>query len=318
MVGMRILFATDGSTGAGQALQLLASSLVPGGVESVEVISIVPRVSGEPDRGSDDVPQALLEQSRYNAAEQLVRRAAEALRAAGYEAVETVRTGHPAETIVTHAIASEPDLIVLGTRGLGGLRRRVVGSVSGKVARYAPTSVLVARTAGPIRSVILGYDASPDADEALELVAKLPLREGARVTVCSVYEAVRPISSGLAPTMVAQVHAAYHDSCRWAREAAEVMAANAEKRLLERGIAATHRTVHGPAHEQLGMVAKELSADLLVVGSRGLSAIQRFFLGSTSAVLVTQPPTSVVVARILGSPQKRDGHHAEPGPACDR
>lgn len=297
MAGMRILFATDGSAGADQALRLLTSSLVLGGVESVEVISIVPRASGERDRGSADVPQALLEESHYNAAEQLVRRAAEVLRAAGFEVVETVRTGHPAETIVTHAIAAEPDLIVLGTRGLSGLRRRVVGSVSGKVARYAPASVLVARTAGPIRSVLLGYDASPDADEALELVARLPLREDARVTVCSVYEIARPFSSGLAPTMVAQVHAAYHDSLGWAHEAAEVMAATAEKRLLELGIPATHRTVHGPAHEQLGIVARELSADLLVVGSRGLSAIQRFFLGSTSAALVTQPPTSVLVVR---------------------
>jgi len=31
--------------------------------------------------------------------------------------------------------------------------------------------------------------------------------------------------------------------------------------------------------EQLAIAASELPADLLVVGSRGLSAIQRFFLG---------------------------------------
>ena len=48
------------------------------------------------------------------------------------------------------------------------------------------------------------------------------------------------------------------------------------------------------------IATSELTADLLVVGSRGLSAIQRFFLGSTSAALVTQPPTSVLVARSIG------------------
>jgi nucleotide-binding universal stress UspA family protein len=160
--------------------------------------------------------------------------------------------------------------------------------------------VLIARTAGPIRSVLLGYDASPDADDALEFVARLPIREEPRVTVCSAYDVIRPLSSGLAPTMVAQVHAAYSDSLRWAREAAETMATTAGGRLLERGVPATHRTARGPAHEQLAIVAREVSADLLVVGSRGHSAIQRFFLGSTSAALVTHPPTSVLVARSAG------------------
>lgn len=301
--GVRILFATDGSTRAGQALQLLTSSFDPSGVESVEVISVVPQVPGRPDAGSSDAPQALLEQGQREAAEQHVHGVAEHLRAAGFEAVETVRAGHPAEMIVTLAIARQPDLIVLGTRGLRGLRRQVVGSVSGKVARYAPSSVLVARTAGPIRSVILGYDASPDADEALELVARLPLNSGAHVTVLSAYDVVRPFSSGLAPTMVAQVNAAYRDSLRWAREAAEAMASSAQQRLLERGVTATHRTAVGPAHEQLAIAASELPADLLVVGSRGLSGIQRFFLGSTSAALVTQPPTSVLVARSMGGPR---------------
>lgn len=293
---MLILFATDGSTGAGQALSLLTSSFEPDDVETVEVISVALQVPA-PDRAAAHV---LIEQRHRDAAEQLVHAAAERLRAAGFEAVEKVLAGHPAETIVTHAIATRPDLIVLGTRGLSGLRRRVVGSVSGKVCQYAPGSVLVARTAGPIRSVLLGYDASPDADEAIELMARLPLKEDAQVVVCSAYDVVRPLRFGVAPTMVAQVDGAYHDSLRWAREAAEAMATTAERHLLERGVPATHRTAPGPAHEQLAIVASELSADLLVVGSRGLSEIQRFFLGSTSASLVTHPPTSVLVARRTG------------------
>ena len=97
--------------------------------------------------------------------------------------------------------------------------------------------------------------------------------------------------------MVGQVRAAYRDSLRWAREAAEAMAASAAQRLSDRGIPAAGRTARGPAHVQLAVLASETSADLLVVGSRGLSAVQRFFLGSTSAALMIHPPTSVLVAR---------------------
>ena len=297
MVPMCILFATDGSTGAGQALQLLASSFDPSGVATVEVIAVARQPQDWPQNESGSASQALLEQSHRDSAKRHVHAAADLLRAAGFEARETIRDGHPAEAITSHAATGGHDLIVLGTRGLSGLRRRVIGSVSGKVARYAETSVLVARTGGPIRRILLGYDASPDADEALDLVARLPLKGDPQAIVCSAFDVVRPLSSGLAPTMVAQVGVAYHDSLRWAHEAAVAMAASAAQRLRDRGVTAAPRAVQGPAHEQLAVLASESGADLLVVGSRGLSAIQRFFLGSTSAALVTRPPTSVLVAR---------------------
>ena len=63
MAGMRFLFATDGSTGAGQALRLLTSSFEPSGVESVEVISVVPLVLRGPDAGPSDAAHAVIEQA---------------------------------------------------------------------------------------------------------------------------------------------------------------------------------------------------------------------------------------------------------------
>lgn len=296
---LRILFATDGSPGAGHALELLTSSFEPAGLATVEVISVVRQHQPGPEHGADTAARTLIEQDHRAAAGQHVAAAARTLRAAGFVADEIVRDGHPAETIITHATTGRHDLVVLGTRGLSGLRRQIIGSVSGKVARYSPTSVLVARRSGPIRQILLGYDASPDAEEALDLVARLPLKGIPQATVCSTFDVIQPLSSGMAPTMVAQVRTAYHDSLGWAREAADAMATGAAERLRDRGVAAASRTARGPAHEQLALIAGETSADLLVVGSRGLSAIQRFFLGSTSAALVIHPPTSVLVARSM-------------------
>lgn len=297
MDGLRVLLATDGSPGAGQALELLMSSFEPMGLATVEVISVVHQPQDRPERGAGAAVQALIEQVQRDAAERHVAAATDRLRAEGFEAVGIVRDGHPAETIITHAATEGHDLIVLGTRGVSGMRRQIIGSVSGKVARYSPTSVLVVRRSGPIRRILLGYDASPDSDEALDLVARLPLKGAPQATVCSTFDVVQPPSSGMAPTMVAQVRTAYGDSLRWAGEAADAMATDAAERLRDRGVAAACRTARGPAHEQLALIAGETSADLLVVGSRGLSAIQRFFLGSTTAALVIHPPTSVLVAR---------------------
>lgn len=128
-------------------------------------------------------------------------------------------------------------------------------------------------------------------------MARLPLRDEPAVTVCSAFDVAMSLGAGVAPRMASQVRAAYRDSVRWAAEAAEVMADGASRRLRERGITAVGRTSRGPAHEELATFVREMSVDLLVVGSRGLSAIERFMLGSTSAALVGHPPTNVLVAR---------------------
>jgi nucleotide-binding universal stress UspA family protein len=60
------------------------------------------------------------------------------------EATSTAHRGEPAETIVD--IASKPsDLIVMATRGLSGLRRTMIGSVTEEVIRKAHGPVIAAR-----------------------------------------------------------------------------------------------------------------------------------------------------------------------------
>lgn len=49
----------------------------------------------------------------------------------------------PAEAIAKHARDAELDLLVLGTRGEGGLKRLLIGSVASGVARQAPCPVLL-------------------------------------------------------------------------------------------------------------------------------------------------------------------------------
>jgi len=53
--------------------------------------------------------------------------------------------GHPGKTIVERAEKEQADLIVLGSRGLGGFKRLLLGSVSDAVLHHAHCSVLVVR-----------------------------------------------------------------------------------------------------------------------------------------------------------------------------
>jgi nucleotide-binding universal stress UspA family protein len=277
---------------------MLIASFEPGGVAEIDVLAVVPQVIRWPGPGREDHgPIRIIDVAHRAAAEATVAAAVERLEKAGFHASTSVLAGHPAETIVLHATEVLADLVVVGTRRLGAFRRPVVGSVSSKVARYAPVSVLVARSALPIRRIVLGYDASPDADRAIDLVASLPFRRVDSVTVRTVYESFAPPTSGVAPTMGDQVREAYRAELREARAAAQAVAADGSRLFHERGVRAGHRAIRGTPHERLSLAARESSADLLVVGSRGQSGIERFFLGSTSAALVAHPPTSVLVAR---------------------
>ena len=55
-------------------------------------------------------------------------------------------TGDPAEEIIRLANIYQADLIVIGSRGLTGLKRILQGSVSSQVVESAPCSVLVVKS----------------------------------------------------------------------------------------------------------------------------------------------------------------------------
>lgn len=65
------------------------------------------------------------------------------LQRAHFSVTGDVRVGSPAETILAHLGAS--DLVVMTTRGHGGLRRLVEGSVADQLVRFAPGPVLIQR-----------------------------------------------------------------------------------------------------------------------------------------------------------------------------
>ena len=78
-------------------------------------------------------------------AESLVQRAAHDALSKGVEVETHVREGQPAEVIIHVANQEQADLIVVGSRGLTGIKRYLLGSVSSKVSEHAPCSVMIVR-----------------------------------------------------------------------------------------------------------------------------------------------------------------------------
>lgn len=63
----------------------------------------------------------------------------------GLEPDARLEMGPVRETLLQIVSKLRPDLLVVGTRGMTGIRRLIVGSVSEAMVRYAPCSVVVVR-----------------------------------------------------------------------------------------------------------------------------------------------------------------------------
>ena len=78
-------------------------------------------------------------------AEQSLGRFADQLREAGIEVEAAVREGYPATVIEEEAERQQADLIVIGTRGLTGLKHLLLGSIAERVVQKSRCPVLTVK-----------------------------------------------------------------------------------------------------------------------------------------------------------------------------
>ena len=141
----KILLATDSSEEATLAAKTAADIAQKTGSELYVVHARPVPVYIDPatDRISD-VQGA--EETVKGEAQQLLDTQVEQIKAAGGTVAEAyVRLGRPAQEIVNLADNIGVGLIVMGSRGLGGIRRALMGSVSDSVVRHAHCPVMVVR-----------------------------------------------------------------------------------------------------------------------------------------------------------------------------
>jgi len=80
------------------------------------------------------------------AADGCLEGAAAGLRAKGLEVETHCLGGDAAAALIEVAEATDADLIVVGSRGMKGGRRLMLGNVPNKVSHHAPCSVMIVRT----------------------------------------------------------------------------------------------------------------------------------------------------------------------------
>jgi nucleotide-binding universal stress UspA family protein len=142
----KILLATDGSKEAAQAAQAAAELSKDTGSE-VHLTYVLP--SPRELRGhhlySREVMESVLEQAEGEAHSFLEEQAKQVGESGGKVAETHLRAGEPDKEIVRLSEELGVGTIVIGSRGLGGLKRSLMGSVSESVVRHAHCPVFVVR-----------------------------------------------------------------------------------------------------------------------------------------------------------------------------
>jgi nucleotide-binding universal stress UspA family protein len=289
---MKVLYGTDGGSPAGHALSLFERVANPEET-AVTVVTVVGPGVFEPAGRPADMPGA-------ESSAALVRVAEERLEASGFGVEGKVLQGNPGAAILEEIVEGDYDLTIVGAGNKSRLGRLLLGSVSTKVLHGSPTSVLIVRQSSDRdgrRRVLFGTDGSADAKVALEDIPALLNPTSCDIKVLAVAEHLMPNVGFPIRRAYATAAITPEQEKEWIDAALEPAERSAEV-LRTAGFQAEAHAVLGEPVKRLLAEADATEADLVVVGSRGLGAVQRTAIGSVSDQVAREAPATLIARRM--------------------
>lgn len=199
-----------------------------------------------------------------------------------------LEVGSPADRIVEFAEQQQIDLILVGARGLGPIKERLIGSVSHRVLTFSKSAVLILPNfVKSLKQILLPLQGSQDAERALRFLRQHPFREAVTITALTVLPQTRP------PWPVDAV--AEREMESQALRSADTFINSVAADLKQMGYNAQAKSTLGVPVEAILQEAKAISADLLMMGSRGRHGLSRMVLGSVSHAVLHHAPCPLLV-----------------------
>lgn len=288
---LEIMVAVDGSVHSLSAVKLLAD-LPLSGDSTIHVVTVL-------------IPRNASDHARLQA---VLDHAQQMFETKGILVSTDLLVGYPSEKLSQYAREHSPDLIVLGAVGLRATLGILLGGVAQQMMEYAACPVMIVRHPyESLRRVLLVTDGSSHSEKAAHYLANFPLKEDMEVHIIHILPPL-PSSTLIAyawpldaelftPPPTPEAEETLRTQAKEEEHQALSLLENTQKILNPLGVKTTTAYKRGDAGTEILDYAKSQQIDLIVAGSRGLSRIQGWLLGSVSRKLVHYAQCSVLVVK---------------------
>ena len=307
---MNLLLAVDDSTDSKAAAEILRRIQFP--AESVLYLLHVNPLDewlrlGISGRSLYTVEQ--VNRIRADAAtkmQNVLSRMEETFRSSNLVVHSIVTDGSPGAEILRTITEHHIDLVVLGTRGLSKIAGFLLGSVSEWVLNEAPCSVLIVRGKSRLKkstkgmNILLATDGSPDAQEAIDFVRNFGFLAPTVLTILHVVRKKIHQTAQLLTTdrtQVAEFMKLAEDLLQARGREGTKLLETTRKALSRPELKIVEDLAFGHEAEEILKASQRIRADLVVMGSKGLTGLRRILLGSVSHKVVRYAKCSVLVVR---------------------
>jgi nucleotide-binding universal stress UspA family protein len=210
-------------------------------------------------------------------------------------------TGDPVEQILATAERDKVDLIVMASHGHGAIDRLLIGSVSDRVVRTSRIPVMVIRPrdeaflgkpAQEIRRIVVPFDGSNLASQALPFARRLALSLQAPVVLVKVTEIGQSFDTALSYG-VATGPEIYDEILRDAQVDDRAEIARVADQLRRAGVEVLELVLDGAVADAIVRVTEP--TDIIVMTSHGRGGFRRLVLGSIAEKLIRQGPVPIIL-----------------------
>ena len=289
---MKFLFAMDGSEGAEDAADFLCSLPSSGNSVTVAGISELPDVVSMPQTVETNAWQ-LAVQDFQKQTQKHIDNACNQFKNNNWQTSDTLRVGYPSDQILESAKNAEADVICVGSRGLKGVKKLFLGSISQRVLIEADRPVLLAhKRKNPEQTlkVMLAWDGSNDATKAKEFLKKFPLPENSTLVTVHAVEMHDAFSQEMVESLKDWPQF-FKDLNASTNSIAEEMQSH-----FKVSDAKTFET-QSKAYQAIIDHAEAKNIDLIVLGNSGKNSLSRFMMGSVSLQTALHANCSVLVVK---------------------
>ncbi|MDA8084195.1 MAG: universal stress protein [Nitrospiraceae bacterium] len=294
---MKILLATDGSEYSEEAARAVACMRLT----AEDEVMLVHVVSWVPFRYDAESYYESLKEIKREVAPKIIDAAIEALGPLKARLSTAIIDGSPERYIVDTADEADMDLIVMGARGMKGLKSYFIGSVTKSVALHSAKPVLVIKPGfcggRAKRRFLFAADGSDFSVAAARFLASLPFDGDSEITIINViWSDFADIPDRFVTEVNDRVKEMLADTrAEEFRESGKILE-QARGLLGQRYRSITTASKIGdPSHEIL-RAAEEAGADMIIVGCRGLKGMASV-MGSVSRNVLSHAPCSVLIGK---------------------